>query len=132
MSTVARFVGLDVHKDSIAVAVAESGREEPQDLGRLAHDLPQLQRRLARVGSPAELLIAYEAGPTGYGLCRRLRAQGYACEVVAPSKLPRRPGDRVKTDRLDARRLAQALRAGQVAAVVAQEKREQLLSLIHI
>ncbi|HEX5010734.1 MAG TPA: transposase [Planctomycetota bacterium] len=118
MSTVARFVGLDVHKDSIAMAVAEEGREAARDLGSLAHDVPALRRRLQRLGPPEELLIGYEAGPTGYGLCRKLREQGYACEVLAPSRLPHRPADRVKTDRLDARRLALALRAGDLSTVV--------------
>jgi len=127
MSTVSRFVGLDVHKESIAMAVAECGRDEPRDLGRLAHDVPQLRRHLQRLGPAADLLIAYEAGPTGYGLCRRLRAEGYACEVIAPSKMPRRPGDRVKTDRLDARRLAHALRAGELAVVVVPDESTEAL-----
>lgn len=111
------YVGLDVHKDSIAVAVADQGAGGARFVGRIAHDLAQLLKVLRRVGGEDELKIVYEAGPTGYGLQRALAAEGYDCEVIAPSLIPRRPGDRVKTDRRDCVRLAELARAGELKAI---------------
>ena len=68
--------------------------------------MPEIKRALSKLGEPASLLIVYEAGPCGYGLARELRAGGYRCEVIAPSKIPKQLGDRVKTDRRDALKLA--------------------------
>ncbi len=118
MRSKAKFIGLDVHKDTISAALVDGGRiGEARELGRIAHDVPRLLKLLARVGPPQVLHVAYEAGPTGYGLCRTLRAQGIDCIVVAPSKTPVRSGDRVKTDRRDAARLAHYLRTGDLVAV---------------
>jgi len=111
------FVGLDVHKDSIAVGVAEAGREPARVLGRIPHDVGKLLKLLARYGEPVAVQVVYEAGPTGYGLQRALAARGYACQVIAPSLIPKRAGDRVKTDRRDCRRLAELARAGELRAV---------------
>lgn len=131
MAEFKRFVGLDVHKDTIVIAVAEAGRSEPALLATIAHDVPQLQRRLERLGSPQELLVAYEAGPTGYGLCRQLAAAGITCQVIAPSKTPRASGDRFKTDRRDALALARFLRSGDLTAVhVPDEQTEALRDLV--
>ena len=110
-------VGLDVHKDSIAVAVAEPGRAAARVICSIDHDVPKLLKMLAKVGQPQELHVVYEAGPTGWGLQRALAAKGYLCEVIAPSKIPRRPGDRIKTDRRDSVQLAECSRAGQLSAV---------------
>src|SRR5262245_5816870 len=102
-----KYVGLDVHKDSISIAVSEGGPlTEARDLGRIAHDVSRLLKLLARLGGFEDLHVAYEAGPTGYGLCRALRARGIDCVVVAPSRTPLPPGVRIKTDRRDARLLA--------------------------
>lgn len=119
MQTIAqKFIGLDVHKDSISAAVAEGGTFAPsRDLGRIAHDVPRLLKLLKRVGEPEELQVAYEAGPTGYGLCRALRTQGIDCIVAAPSKTPLPRGVRIKTDRLDARVLAESLRCNRLKAI---------------
>lgn len=87
------YVGLDVHKDSIAIAVAEAGRSAGRMVGQIAHDVPKLLKALAKVGDPGALHVVYEAGPTGYGLQRALLAKGYRCEVIAPSLIPRRAGD---------------------------------------
>lgn len=118
MSTSVVYVGLDVHKDSIAIAVAREGREPaevwkviPNDGGRLRKALSMLSK------SREDLRVCYEAGPTGFGLCRRLREAGIDCMVVAPSLVPGKPGDRVKTDRRDARKLAHFLRSGDLTAV---------------
>ena len=83
-----RFVGLDVHKDSIAVAVAESGREPARLLETIPADELLLLKVLDRLGPKSRLRVCYEAGPTGYGLARRLNEQGICCVVVAPSLVP--------------------------------------------
>jgi transposase len=129
-----KYVGLDVHKDSITAAVSEGGTlEAVRDLGRIAHDLPRLLKLLARLGPPEALHVCYEAGPTGYGLCRALRAQGIDCIVVAPSKTPLPPGARVKTDRRDAALLAHYLRTNSLVAVdVPQAEQEALRDFVRL
>jgi transposase len=113
------YVGLDVHKEGIAVAVAEGGiRGEVREYGRIANTpaaLDRLARKLGREG--VEVRFCYEAGPCGYGIQRHLSARGHECVVVAPSLIPRRAGDRVKTDRRDAASLARLHRAGELTAV---------------
>lgn len=121
------FVGLDVHKDSIAVAVAEQGRAPGRVVGTIAHDVQKLLKLLARWGEAARLHIVYEAGPTGYGLQRDLANRGYTCEVIAPSSMPKRPGDRVKTDRRDGLRLAELARAGELRAVWIPEPADEAI-----
>ena len=110
-------VGLDVHKDSISVAAAEPGRAAARLICKLPHDLNKLLKVISRIGSTEQLHIVYEAGPTGFGLQRALEDKGYVCEIIAPSQIPRRPGDRVKTDGRDCRQLAECSRAGQLSAV---------------
>ena len=100
------FVGLDVHKDSIVVAVAETGRAPARLVGSITHDVAKLLKVLARYGEPSAVQIVYEAGPTGYGLQRALAQRGYCCQVIAPSLIPKRAGERIKTDRRDGLRLA--------------------------
>jgi transposase len=113
------YVGLDVHKDSIAVAHATGASAAPPvfvgEIGTRQADLDKLIRRLQ--GKAPTLHFAYEAGPSGYGLYRYLTTKGLACDVVAPSLIPRRPGDKVKTDRRDAVELARLLRSGDLTAV---------------
>jgi transposase len=111
------FVGLDVHKDSIAVAVAEPGRAPARLVGSIAHDIGKLRKLLGRYGEPGQVQVVYEAGPTGYGLQRELGRRGYHCQVIAPSLIPRRAGDRIKTDHRDGLRLAELARAGELHAV---------------
>ena len=111
------FIGLDVHKDSIAVAAAEAGRTPARLVGSIAHDIGKLRKLLLRYGDASQVQVVYEAGPTGYGLQRTLAESGYRCEVIAPSLIPRRAGDRVKTDRRDCLRLAELARAGELRAV---------------
>lgn len=112
------YVGLDVHKDSITIAVAREGREPADTWRTIPYDgvrLEKVFKALVRKGE--ELRVCYEAGPTGFGLCRRLREAGIDCVVVAPSLVPGKAGDRVKTDRRDARKLAHFLRSGDLTAV---------------
>jgi len=93
------YVGLDVHKDSIAIACAAPGRAAPRFVGTTGPQLSELAKALAHLGRPEQLLLAYEAGPCGYTLARELLARGYRCEVIAVTKIPRKPGERIKTDR---------------------------------
>ena len=113
------YIGLDVHKETIAVALAEgSGRGEVLAHGQIANTpaaLTGLMSKLSQNGSV--LRFCYEAGPCGYGIQRQLAAAGHDCVVVAPSLIPRKPGDRIKTDRRDAINLAGLHRAGALTAV---------------
>jgi transposase len=113
------YVGLDVHKDTIAVALAEAGlRGEVREHGKIPNTptaLKALTVKLAPAGR--ELRFCYEAGPCGYGIQRQLTGMGHECAVVAPSLIPRKPGARIKTDRRDAINLAKLHRAGELTAV---------------
>jgi transposase len=113
------FVGLDVHNDSIAVAHARGGSAEaPVCVGEIGTRDADVDRLLQRLRSRTNAVtIAYEAGPCGYRLHRYLVAKGVTCQVVAPSLIPRKPGDKVKTDRRDAVTLARLLRSGDLTAV---------------
>jgi len=126
------FVGLDVHKDSIAVAIARANGGSGESLGVISNSavaVIKLVRKLEKKGE--ELIFCYEAGPCGYGLYRQLTAMGHICIVAAPSLVPQRPGDRVKTDRRDAKKLARHLRNGDLTPVwVPDEDHESLRDLI--
>jgi transposase len=112
------YVGLDVHKDGIVVAVEGGLRGEVRDYGRMANTPAALQRLARKLGQDGlTLRFCYEAGPCGYGIQRQLSAHGHECIVVAPSLIPKRAGDRVKTDRRDAASLARLHRAGELTAV---------------
>jgi len=122
------YVGLDVHKDSIVVAVAAGGlRGEVREYGRIANTSAALDRLLRTLGDGMKLRFCYEAGPCGYGIHRRLSARGHECVVVAPSLIPRRAGDRVKTDRRDAASLAKLHRAGELTAVWVPDCRHEAM-----
>ena len=108
------FVGLDAHAQSTAIAAVEVGREAPRFVGTVGARPSELTKALGRLGGPQSLQVVYEAGPCGYALARELIRLGYRCEVVAPSKIPRRPGERIKTDRRDALNLAGLDHAGEL------------------
>ena len=112
------YVGMDVHKDSIVIAIARAGREAAQTWKTLPNDAVKLRKALKSLVKNGEVLyVCYEAGPTGFGLCRKLHEANIACVVVAPSLVPSKAGDRVKTDRRDACKLAHFLRSGDLTEV---------------
>jgi transposase len=127
------YVGLDVHKDTIAVALAEPGRGEPSYHGEIANTpkkIAKLVEKLSEAYGGEALLFCYEAGPCGYVLYRQLLASGHDCQVVAPSKIPRASGERIKTDRRDALKLARLLRNGDLTAVwVPDQEQERMRDL---
>jgi transposase len=111
-----RFIGLDVHAETIAVAVAEPSGEV-RSLGVIPNRAESVGRLIRKLGKPEQLRVCYEAGPTGYVLYWQLSELGVKCEVVAPTLVPVKAGDRVKTDRRDAQKLARCYRAGDLTAV---------------
>jgi transposase len=127
-----RFVGFDVDADSISVAVAEPGRDgEVRFLGEIPKTKEALRKLIKKVGPAEQLRVCYEAGPTGYGLYWDLTKLGVKCEVVAPGLVPVRPGDRVKTNRRDALKLARSYRSGDLTPVwVPDHAHEALRDLV--
>jgi transposase len=112
-----RFVGLDVHKESIAIAVAEQAGGAPQTVATVPHEMRSLLKQLKKLASVGPIRCCYEAGPTGFALRRALQKEGIECVVIAPSLTPKQPGDRVKTDRRDAEKLARFYRSGDLTEV---------------
>lgn len=125
MGNAITYVGLDVHQEEIAVAMlsGQSRRLEEFQVGGDARGVGRLVGRLRKLGAGVE--CAYEAGPCGYALQRQLEAAGIGCAVVAPSLIPIKPGERIKTDRRDARKLAEQLRAGMLTAVCAPSESQE-------
>ena len=125
-----RFLGLDVHAETIAVAVAEPDGAV-RSLGTIANREDSIRKFIKKLGSPAQLRACYEAGPTGFVLYWQLTQLGVDCAVIAPSLVPKKPGDRVKTDRRDALKLARSHRNGDLTAVwVPDEASEALRDLV--
>ncbi len=112
-----RYVGMDVHKLTITMALADEGSGEPEVLAKIANSWPVVLKQLKRLGALERLVCCYEAGPTGYVLYREMKIAGIKCLVVAPSLVPEQKGKRVKTDRRDAVRLARFLRSGDLTAI---------------
>ena len=130
-----RFVGLDIHKERISISVAESGRScAVEYLGEISNDPVAIGRLCDRLERPGKTLaFCYEAGSRGYGVHRQLISLGHRCDVVAPSLIPTRPGDRVKTNRRDATMLARLHRAGELTPVwVPDADREAMRDLIRL
>jgi len=125
-----RFLGLDVHAETIAVAIAEPGGEV-RSLGTIANREESIRKLVKKLGSVEQLRACYEAGPTGYVLYWQLAELGVKCEVIAPTLVPVKAGDRVKTDRRDAEKLARSYRSDDLTAVwVPDESSEALRDLV--
>lgn len=126
-----KVVALDIHRESITVAIAEGSRKAPRLYGTIPSTGEALSKLAAKLaGRSTSLRFCYEAGPCGYGAYRQLTAMGHACMVVAPSLIPRRPGERIKTDRRDAVALARLHRNGELTAVwVPDEEQEAMRDL---
>lgn len=129
MSISVKYVGLDVSKSKIAVAVAEEGRAEPRYWGTIEHTKEAVSRLMQklRTSEDIQLNVCYEAGPTGYALYRWLLVMGIFCNVVAPSLIPKRPGDRIKTDKRDALQLAKLHRAGELIPIYVPTPEDEAL-----
>ena len=127
----AAYVGLDVHKDSISVAVAYPGRGDPVYRGEIANTPKALGKLIRRLSPDGEVMsFCYEAGPCGYGIYRQIVSSGHECQVVGSSMGPRKPGNRVKTDPRDATKLAELLRSGELTPVwVPDEENEAIRDL---
>ena len=125
-----RFLGLDVHAETIAVAVAEP-EGEVRSLGTIPNRAESIRKLIKKLGPAGKLRACYEAGPTGYVVYWQLAELGVECEVVAPTLVPVKAGDRVKTDRRDAEKLARCYRSGDLTAVwVPDEGSEALRDLV--
>jgi transposase len=133
MQTITLHLGLDVHKDSItiAIAIAEPGSKgEIRLFGTITNDLHALEKALSRIGKAhpdAQLEVAYEAGPCGFGIARRLKQLKVPCLVAAPSLIPKQPGSPFKTDKRDARAIARQLRAGELIGVYIPEPTDEAI-----
>ena len=128
MKKYSKFIGLDVHKADISVGMANADRGEASYYGTIentAHACLKIAKKLSR-GEEA-LLFCYEAGPCGYEVYRHLTKAGYDCVVIAPSLIPKKAGDRVKTDRRDAKSLARLLRAGELTPIWVPDKEQEAM-----
>ena len=118
MKEFSKYVGLDVHKDTIAVSIADAGRSKARYYGTIKNTGAAVSALFKKINPDGEVLqFCYEAGPCGYGLYRQATASGHVCQVVAPTLIPQRASDKVKTDRRDSLRLAELLRAGELTPV---------------
>jgi transposase len=130
MNEATRFLGLDVHAETIAVALAEPGRGEVRSLGIIPNEPTAVRKLIQKLGKK-NLKACYEAGPTGFALYWQLAELGVDCDVIAPTLIPKKAGDRIKTDRRDALKLARCFRAGDLTAVwVPDQAHEALRDLV--
>lgn len=134
MKEFSKYVGLDTHKDTIAVAVSDAQGGKVRYFGEISNT-PEAVRKMVKQLCPAGELISfcYEAGPCGYEVYRQINKLGHRCDVVAPSLIPTRPGDRVKTDRRDSEKLSRLNRAGELTSVwVPDQEQEAMRDLTRV
>ncbi len=125
------YIGMDVHKESVTLAVLPAAAKAATRVDRLPNDLPKLKRYLDRLARDGDLRVCYEASGAGYVLHRALRDWGYACDVIAPSLIPKRPGVQRKHDKRDASELARLYRAGELTAVrIPSEAEERVRDVV--
>ncbi|RUS47855.1 IS110 family transposase [Cohnella sp. AR92] len=127
MHSATKYVGLDVSKEKISVAIADAGREAPRYYGTIAHTPAAIRKLIKELGPADSLTFCYEAGPTGFETHRWIESMGASCTVIAPSLIPKRAGDHVKTDRRDAEQLARLFRAGELTAVHVPSREDEAL-----
>lgn len=127
MKNTLKYVGLDVSKEKVAVAIADEGREKPRYWGMIPHTPEAIRKLVKKLGDIQNLRVCYEAGPTGYPLYRQFLAMGIHCDVIAPSLIPQKPGERIKTDKRDSIRLAQLYRAGELVSVYVPTPEDEAL-----
>lgn len=126
MSKTVHYLGLDVHKETIAVSIAPAHSTEVRRYGIINGSLDAVDKLLKKLAQPGiELRVVYEAGPCGFVICRHLRSKGIACEVVAPSLIPKKASDKVKTDRRDADQLARLHRAGELTPIHVPDQEDE-------
>lgn len=123
-----KFIGLDVHKNSISLAIASNGEDEVRLYGTIRNTLDAMDKVIRKLVSTGEQLrFVYEAGPCGFVLCRHLTKNGFNCVVAAPSMIPRKSGDRIKNDTRDAISLARLLRAGELIAIYVPDLEDEAI-----
>ncbi len=128
MNKFSKYVGLDTHKDTIAVAVSDAYGGSPRYYGQIANTPEALTKLVKKLSSDGEdISFCYEAGPCGYGIYRHISGLGHDCVVVAPSLIPSRPGDRVKTDRRDSESLSRFHRAGELTPVWVPDQEQEAI-----
>jgi len=126
MNKIVHYLGLDVHKETIAVSVAPEGSSEVRRYGIIGGTVAALDQAIKKLSQEnVELRFVYEAGPCGYVIARHLLKRGYVCQVVAPSLIPKKAGDRVKTDRRDADQLARLFRAGELTPIYVPDAEDE-------
>jgi transposase len=128
MNKIVHYIGLDVHKETIAVSIAPQNSTEVRRYGIIGGTLEAVDKLLKKLASEnVELRLVYEAGPCGFVLCRHLRNKGIACDLVAPSLIPKKASDRVKTDRRDADQLARLYRAGELTTIHVPDQEDEAI-----
>jgi transposase len=126
--TITSYIGLDIHKESIAMAIAGTDRAAPRFIGTINPVPAELCKAMRRACTKESTLVVYEAGPCGYGWVRYLRKQGWRCDVIAPSRITRKPAEkRLKTDRRDALLLARESRSGNLTSIVVPDERDEAI-----
>jgi transposase len=128
MNSIVHYIGLDVHKDSIAVSIAPQHSTEVRRYGVINGSLAAVEQLVKRLSQPGvQLHFIYEAGPCGFVICRFLRSQGILCDLVCPSLVPKKASDRVKTDRRDADQLARLFRAGELTVIHVPDQEDEAI-----